>query len=321
MRLDDPALLALLVLLLPYVWLLRRESRTLRPRYLLPQLSGAPPLAGPGSRRLRALPLLGLLRALALALIIVAVARPQATSVEAIQPAEGIDIVLVIDASSSMAMSRISGNESRMDAARRVARDFVAEREASGSDRIGLVMFQRRALVLSPLTLDLEAIDAMIDVSVRSGLIPDGTALGVATMEAIDLLRGSDAASRIVVVLTDGVNNVPDITPNQATAVARAVGVRLYTIGLPTHVRQVGVDLNELTLIYMADETGGVYFRATDSVELADAYHSISDLERERVGDEVFLATRELAPWLLLAAGSLIVCELALRSTRWRRLP
>ena len=321
MRLDDPALLALFALLVPYVWLLRRESRTLRPRYLLPQLIGAPPLAGPGSRRFRALPFLGLLRALALALIIVAVARPQATSVEAVQPAEGIDIILVIDASSSMAMSRISGNESRMDAARRVARDFVAEREASGSDRIGLVMFQRRALVLSPLTLDLEAIDAMIDVSVRSGLIPDGTALGVATMEAIDLLRGSDAASRIVVVLTDGVNNVPDITPNQATAVARAVGVRLYTIGLPTHVRQVGVDLNELTLIYMADETGGVYFRATDSVELADAYHSISDLERERVGDEVFLATRELAPWLLLAAGLLIVCELALRSTRWRRLP
>ncbi len=321
MRLDDPALLALFALLVPYVWLLRRESRTLRPRYLLPQLIGAPPLVGPASRRLRALPLLGLLRLLALALIIIAVARPQATSVEAVQPAEGIDIVLVIDASSSMAFSRISGNETRMDAARRVARDFVAEREASGSDRIGLVMFQRRALVLSPLTLDLEAIDAMIDVSVRSGLIPDGTALGVATMEAIDLLRGSDAASRIVVVLTDGVNNVPDITPNQATAVARAVGVRLYTIGLPTHVRQVGVDLNELTLIYMADETGGVYFRATDSRELADAYHSISDLERERVGDEVFLSTRELAPWLLLAAGLLIVSELALRSTRWRRLP
>ncbi len=321
MRLDDPALLALLFLLIPYAWLLRREARLPQPRYLLPQLFGAPPAAGPGSRRLRALPFLGLLRVLALVLIVIAVARPQATTVEAIRPAEGIDIVLVIDASSSMAITRISSDESRMEAARRVARDFVAEREASGSDRIGLVMFQRRALVLSPLTLDLDAIDAMIDVSVRSGLIPDGTALGVATMEAIDLLRGSDAASRIVVVLTDGENNVPDITPNQAAAVARAVGVRLYTIGLPSQARQVGVDLNELTLIYMADETGGVYFRATDPGELADAYQSISDLERERVGDELFLTTSELGPWLLLAAGLLIVLELALRSTRWRRLP
>ncbi len=321
MRLDDPALLALLTLLIPYVWLLRREARLPRPRYLLPQLSGAPPIVGRGTRRMRTLPWLGALRVLALALIIVAVTRPQATTVEAVRPAEGIDIVLVMDTSSSMTMARLSNDETRMDAARRVARDFVAEREASGSDRIGLVMFQRRALVLSPLTLDLDAIDTMIEVSVRSGLIPDGTALGLATMEAIDLLRGSDAASRIVVVLTDGENNVPDITPNQSAAVARAVGVRLYTIGLPTHVRQVGIGLNELTLIYMADETGGVYFRATDATELADAYDSISNLERERVGDEVFLTTRELAPWLLLVAGLLVVLELSLRSTRWRRLP
>ena len=321
MRLDDPFLLALMLLLIPYLWLLRREARQPRPRYLLPQLFGAPPQTGRRGRRLRSLPWLGGLRALALILIVIAAARPQETTVEAVRPAEGIDIVLVIDASSSMTTARLSGNETRMDAARRVARAFIAERRSTGSDRVGLVMFQRRALVLSPLTLDLDAIDEMIEVSVRSGLIPDGTALGVATMEAIDLLRGSDAASRIVVVLTDGENNVPDITPNQAAAVARAVGVRLYTIGLPTHVRQVGIGFNELTLIYMADETGGVYFRATDARELADAYAAISDLERERVGDEVLLATRELAPWLLAAAGLLVVIELGLRSTWWRRLP
>ncbi len=321
MRFDDPALFALFALLLPYLWLLRREARLTRPRYLLPQLHGAPPLRDRPGRRLRVLPLLGGLRALALILIIIAAARPQATTVEAVQPAEGIDIVLVIDASSSMATARLSGDETRMQAARRVARDFVAEREASGSDRIGLVMFQRRALVLSPLTLDLDAIDEMVEVSVRSGLLPDGTALGVATMEAIDLLRGSDAASRIVVVLTDGENNVPDITPNQAAAVARATGVRLYTIGLPSQIRQVGVGFNEITLIYMADETGGVYFRAADARELAEAYESISALERERVGEEIFLATEELAPWLLLSAGIIIVLELALRASWWRRAP
>ena len=321
MRFDDPALFALFVVLVPYLWLLRREARLVRPRYLLPQLFGAPPLSGAAGRRLRAWPLLGLLRVAALLLLIVAAARPQATTVEAVKPAEGIDIVLVIDTSSSMTMARLSDDETRMDAARRVARDFVAERKANGSDRVGLVMFQRRALVMSPLTLDLDAIDEMVEVSVRSGLIPDGTALGVATMEAIDLLRGSDAASRIVVVLTDGENNVPDISPNQSAAVARAVGVRLYTIGLPSNVQQVGVGLNELTLVYMADETGGVYFRATDARELAEAYESISELERERVGDEIFLTTEELAPWFLLAAGLLIVLEVGLRSTWWRRVP
>ena len=267
------------------------------------------------------MPWLALLRVVALILVIVAATRPQATTVEAVKPAEGIDIVLVIDASSSMTAARLTGNETRMEAARRVAREFIAERQANGTDRIGLVMFQRRALVLSPLTLDLDAIDEMVDVSVRSGLIPDGTALGVATMEAIDLLRGSDAASQIVVVLTDGENNVPDITPNQAAAVARATGVKLYTIGLPSNPRAVGVGFSELTLVYMADETGGVYFRATDSQELADAYQSISDLERKRVGDELFLTTEELAPWFLIAAGLLIALEIGLRSTWWRRAP
>ncbi len=321
MRIDDPALFALFVLLVPYFWLLRREARLPRPHFVLPQLAGAPPESAPPGRRLRLLPWLGLLRVLAMILIVLAATRPQATTVEAVRPAEGIDIVLVMDTSSSMVRARLSGDETRMEAARRVARDFVAERQQNGSDRIGLVMFQRSVLVLSPLTLDLDAIDEMIDVSVRSGLIADGTALGVATMEAIDLLRGSDAASRIVVVLTDGENNVPDITPNQAAAVARATGVRLYTIGLPTTVRQVGVSFNELTLVYMADETGGVYFSASDADELAAAYEEISDLERKRVGDEVFLSTVELAPWILLAAGLLLVLELVLRATWWRQSP
>lgn len=321
MRFDDPALFALFALILPLLWLLRREARLVGPRYLLPQLFGAPPLSSRPSRRMRTLPWLGLLRVIALALIVIAAARPQATTVEAVKPAEGIDIVLVIDTSSSMATARLDDDTTRMEGARQVARSFVAQRKANGNDRIGLVMFQRRALVLSPLTLDLDAIDEMVEVSVRSGLIPDGTALGVATMEAIDLLRGSDAASRIVVVLTDGENNVPDITPNQSAAVARATGVRLYTIGLPSNVQQVGVGFNELTLVYMADETGGVYFRATDARELAAAYESISELERERVGDEVFLTTQELAPWFLLAAGVLVVLEIAMRSSWWRRLP
>lgn len=318
MRLEDPALLALFALIPLYLWLLVRMGRLPRPRYALPQLFGAPPDAARRGWRLRVLPWLPAFRIVAVILIVFALARPQATKVEAVRPAEGIDIVLVIDASSSMTTTYLSQDETRIEAARRVAREFVSERI---EDRVGLVMFQRRSIVLSPLTLDLDAIDAMIETSVRSGFLPDGTALGVALAEAVDLLRDSDAASRIVVALTDGENNVPDITTNQAAALARALGVRVYMIGLPTTTGRTNVGPTELSLVYIADETGGVYFRAEDAEELAAAYDHISELERQRVGEETLLTTRELAPLLLIPAALLILLELALRSSWWRRAP
>lgn len=318
MRLEDPALLTLFALIPLYLWLLVRMGRLPRPRYALPQLAGAPPDSSRPGWRLRILPWLPAFRVVAVILIIFALARPQATRVEAVRPAEGIDIVLVIDASSSMTTTYLSQDETRIEAARRVAREFVSERI---EDRVGLVMFQRRSLVLSPLTLDLDAIDAMIETSVRSGYLPDGTALGVALAEAVDLLRDSDAASRIVVALTDGENNVPEITTSQAAALARALGVRIYMIGLPPGQGRVNVGPIELNLVYIADETGGVYFRAEDANELAAAYDHISELERQRVGEETLLTTRELAPLLLIPAALLILLELALRSSWWRRAP
>ena len=318
MRFEDPILLALLVLMPLYGWALWRLARRAGPSYLLPRLSAAG-LDAPAGRLLRMLPWLGALRAAAAVLIIIAIARPQATTVEARRPAEGIDIVLTIDTSSSMTQFRLGGEETRIDAARRVARDFIAQRE---EDRVGLVIFQRRSLVLSPLTLDLEAIDTLIEASVRSGLIPDGTALGLAMAESVDLLRDSQAASRVVVALTDGENNVPGVTTQQAAAIGRALGVRIYTIGLPAGQRSSpAVSLNELPLIYAADETGGRYFRAEDAEELAAAYEEIAALERARVGEETLLRSRELAPWLLLAALGLILLEVGARVGPWRRVP
>ena len=318
MRFDDPALLALLALVPLYGWALWRLAREPQPSYLLPRLSAAGRDA-PVGRILRALPWLGALRAAAAVLIIVAIARPQATTVQAVRPAEGIDIVLAIDTSSSMTQYQLAGDETRIDAARRVARDFVAQRE---DDRVGLIIFQRRSLVLSPLTLDIEAIDTLIETSVRSGIIPDGTALGLAMAEAVDLLRDSQAASRVVVALTDGENNVPGITTQQAAAVARALGVRIYTIGLPAAQRtSPAVSLNELPLIYAADETGGRYFRAADADELAAAYAEIAQLERARVGEETLLRSREIAPALLIAALGLILLEVGARVGPWRRTP
>ena len=322
MRFDDPALLALLALVPLYGWALWRLARQPGPSYLLPRLpaiNAAVDRVPAAGLILRTLPWLGALRLAAAALIVVAVARPQTTVVEAVRPAEGIDIVLAIDTSSSMTQFRLGGEETRIDAARRVARDFIAQRE---DDRIGLVIFQRSSLVLSPLTLDLAAIDTLIETSVRSGLIPDGTALGLAMAEAVDLLRGSQAASRVVVALTDGENNVPGVTTQQAAAVALALGVRIYTIGLPSGQRSsAAVSFNELPLIYAADETGGRYFRAADAAELAAAYEEIAQLERARVGEETLLRSRELAPWLLLAALGLILLEIGARAGPWRRMP
>ena len=322
MRFDDPALLALLALVPLYGWALWRLARQPGPSYLLPRLpaiNAAVDRVPAAGLILRTLPWLGALRLAAAALIVVAVARPQTTVVEAVRPAEGIDIVLAIDTSSSMTQFRLGGEETRIDAARRVARDFIAQRE---DDRIGLVIFQRSSLVLSPLTLDLAAIDTLIETSVRSGLIPDGTALGLAMAEAVDLLRDSHAASRVVVALTDGENNVPGVTTQQAAAVARALGVRIYTIGLPSGQRSsAAVSFNELPLIYAADETGGRYFRAADAAELAAAYEEIAQLERARVGEETLLRSRELAPWLLLAALGLILLEIGARAGPWRRMP
>ena len=313
MRFAAPELLALLILLPPFALLLLRAARLPRPRLLLPALPDTAPASTSVARFVP-----HALRILAAVLIIAAIARPQAASVEAARPAEGIDVVLAIDASSSMTGSVVPDGETRLEAARRVAREFVAERD---EDRVGLVMFQRRPVVLSPLTLDLDAIDALLAGSVRSGLIVDGTGIGVALAESAALLRASDAPSRVVVLLTDGENNVPDITPVQAAAVARALGIRVYTVGLSGLDPDAAVTLDEISLIYVADETGGRYFRASDGDELADAYEEIDRLERDFVGIEEELRIRELAPWLLLAAALLLLADAGLRAGPLRTVP
>lgn len=313
MRFAAPELLALLILLPPFALLLLRAARLPRPRLLLPSLPDVAPQRASAARFVP-----HALRIIAAVLIIAAIARPQAASVEAARPAEGIDVVLAIDASSSMTGSVVPDGETRLEAARRVAREFVAERD---EDRVGLVMFQRRPVVLSPLTLDLDAVDALLAGSVRSGLIVDGTGIGVALAESAALLRASDAPSRVVVLLTDGENNVPDITPVQAAAVARALGIRVYTVGLSGLDPDAAVTLDEISLIYIADETGGRYFRASDGDELADAYDEIDRLERDFVGIEEELRIRELAPWLLLAAALLLLADAGLRAGPLRTVP
>lgn len=312
MRFADPELFALLALLPLFGWLLLRDRRP--PAAL--QLPAIPAIALPRSWRSRLVPWLPLLRLVGAVLVVLAIARPQAGEAASLQPAEGIDIVLALDVSGSMEENKL-GAETRLEAARRVARDFVARR---GEDRLGLLVFQAESLVLSPLTLDHTAIDALIDVTVQSGLVADGTAIGLALAEAVDLVRESDATSRVVVLLTDGENNQETVRPVEAAAIAEVLGVRVYTIGITDETAQQG-PVDELALRYIADLTGGQYFRATDPAGLKSAYRAIDRLERERVDGETFTRYRELAFWFLIPGIALIVLEVAAHSTWWRRAP
>ncbi len=326
MRFADPELLILLALLPPFAWLLRHEWRRQGAALRLPTIAplddpemrdaGSPRISRLRAFRLRSLPFLPLLRLAGVALIVLALARPQVNDAEAVTPAEGIDIVLTIDVSRSM-IDRSIGDESRLEAALRVARDFVERR---GEDRVGLVIFQAETLVLSPLTLDLDAIDALLAESVQNGLVREGTAIGLALAESIDLLRDSTAPSRAVVLLSDGEDNVRIVRPVQAAAIAEALGVRVYTIGVAMPDARQGV-VDELALRFIAETTDGRYFRAAEIEDLENAYTEIDALERARVGAERFTRLREVAFWFLIPGILLVLLELAAHATWWRRAP
>ncbi len=261
--------------------------------------------------RLRWLP--DVLRALAIVLLVLAAARPREGLALTTLPEEGIDIVAVMDVSSSMAQAA-SPQETRLQAARRVLDEFA---ETLQGDRLGLVAFQSRALTLSPLTSDVEAIQRRIE-DLAPGLVPDGTAIGLGIMEGLSLLEDSQARSRVLVLLTDGENNAGEIEPFAAARVAEALGIRMYTIGL-TGPGAVGIDVPALE--EMAEITGGAFFDAQTPAELEAAYEEVGALERSRVGEREFVAWREYGPWLAFLAAGLVLGDSLLRATWLRRQP
>lgn len=274
---------------------------------------------GGGSWRLRLRFLPDVLRAVALAALIVGLARPQEGLALTFVPEEGIDVVAVLDVSSSMTFATPDA-PTRLIAAKRVVEEFV---ETLEGDRVGLVIFQSRALVLSPLTLDHSAlIRAVRDV--RSGLLKDGTAIGLGLAEALNLLRDSQARGRVIVLLTDGQNNAGDVFPTDAAQIAKALGVRIYTIGFTATSSVLiqsfsGVDVETLRAI--AEITDGAYYSTSTQDELSTAYAAISDQERSRVGERRFATFQEFAPWLIALAVALLAAEAVLRATTFRRYP
>ena len=256
-----------------------------------------------------------LLRTGAIALLIVAIARPQRSQADSELPGQGIDIALVLDTSGSMGADL--GQDTRLEVAQRVIIEFIRSRE---EDRVGLVLFEGTSRVLSPLTLDYDALTELVR-SVDEVELGGETAIGLGLSEGLNLLRESRARSRVAIVLTDGQQNAGAVQPLEASRIAESLGIRVYTIGVIAEGARSGGPLNvdEEALRQMAEVTGGRYFPAESEQGLAQIYESIEELEKSRVGRPQFGVYEELAPYFLAAALLLLVLEVGLRSTVWRQ--
>jgi Ca-activated chloride channel family protein len=277
-----------------------------------------------------------ILRGATLVLFIVALARPQLGRSESKVKTEGIDIVLVIDISGSMqAMDYEKGGqrESRIDAVKDVAREFIRTRP---NDRIGMVVFGTRAYVASPLTLDHDWLERNLD-RIRIGLVEGNTAIGAGIGTGVNRLRDSKAKSKVIVLLTDGGENVKNPPALEAAKAAKEFNVRVYTVGagsqglapMPVYdpaghllgYRQIEADLDEDLLKQIAATTGGQYFRAADTASLRKTYAQIDAMEKQKVETVAYEDWQELFPWFLTPGLGCLVLAVALEHTRLRRLP
>lgn len=281
------------------------------------------------SLRQRARVVLPALRLLALFLLIVALARPQAGHSRQVISGAGVDIAIVLDISGSMASLDFEPN--RLAAAKQVIREFIQERQY---DRIGLVVFASEAFSQVPPTLDYNVLlNVLRDTQVSWDIgLDSGTAIGLGLANAANMLRDSTADSRVIALLTDGANNSGQIDPLTAARIAKALGIKVYTIGvarpglaplpLPDgRIEYRDTEIDEETLQQIADITGGLFFRAEDRQGLQEIYDVINNLERSQVEVRTFTRYRELAAWLMVPATLLLVLEILLRQTVLRKIP
>ena len=258
-----------------------------------------------------------ILRCIAIAALVIAIARPRSASELEKVSTEGIDIVLGIDVSTSMLAMDFKPD--RINAAKQIAMEFVAQRPA---DRMGVVVFAGESYTQCPLTTDRQTlINMMKDIS--CGIIEDGTAIGNGIATAVARLKESDAKSRVVILLTDGVNNTGEISPQMATEIAKTYGVRVYTIGIgamgeapyPTDygIQMVKVDIDEPLMKQIAADTGGKYFRATDNTKLAEIYAEINKMEKTRTIVDTYPQYKELFMRFALIALLAVILEVIMR--------
>lgn len=268
--------------------------------------------------RQRAYPLLFALRMVAVGAIIVALARPQSKLSRQEMKVEGIDIVMAMDVSGSMLAEDFKPN--RLEAAKKVAADFIEGRK---NDRMGLVVFSGEAFTQVPLTIDHSVLLKQLH-ELKSGMIKDGTALGDGLATAINRIKDSQAKSKVIILLTDGVNNQGAVDPQSAAEIAALYNIRLYTIGVGTHglapypfkdqfgrthYQNVPVELDEQLLTNMAHSTtDGQYFRATNKSSLQKIFKQIDEMEKSKIDVTQYAQTKdEYLGWLILAAVALLL--------------
>lgn len=348
MRFIDPQWLFLLLPLIPWtLWQRQRESSGPNP----PMADKSQIAALPETPRVRAYRWLPLVRISFLTLIVVALARPQTIEREIKAPGEGVDLVAALDLSTSMlaedhqadGKSKHEVTKNRLGMAKEVLIDFLRGRPG---DRIGLIAFAARPYPAAPLTADHAWLQTTVN-GLQAGAIEDGTAIGDALLAALNRLRdlpATDSAgpnrlqshSQAVILITDGRSNAGTTTPQAAAMAAKALGIRIHTIGIgsrgeavipmidpmgSTRYQRVRADLDEATLREVASISGGSYFRADDRDGLAVIFRDIDQLEKRPVDQRTYFAYQEQFAPLLLAALALALMELILRATLLRKLP
>lgn len=324
----NPTYLYLLLLLLPmvgwYIYKLRKSQASL-------QVSTSAPFrtAGAVSWRVHLRHVPFLLRLLAVAALIVVLARPQSTNSWQNSSTEGIDIMLAMDISSSMLAQDLKPN--RLEASKDVAASFINGRP---NDNIGLVVFAAESFTQCPLTTD-HTVLLNLFKDIQPGMIQDGTSIGLGLANAVSRIKDSQAKSKVIILLTDGVNNAGEIAPVTAAEIAKTFGIRVYTIGVGTRgeapypfqtafgiqYQNVPVEIDEPTLKQIASTTGGQYFRATDNASLKEIYSEIDQMEKTKISVQQFSKKQEeYKNWALLVFA-LLLLELLLRNTLLRNIP
>lgn len=324
---EYPALLWLLVIpalmLVHYVYI---ELSGRRPHLRVPDVkfwkAGGRSVLGV----IRHLPFL--LRTIALVMIIIAIARPRSSTKMDKIDTEGIDIVLAMDVSTSMLARDFTPD--RISAAKDIAIEFISQRP---SDRMGIVVFAGESYTQCPLTTDRATLINLMK-EIETGLIEDGTAIGNGLATAVARMQNSDAKSRVVILLTDGVNNSGEITPQTAADIAKTYGIRVYTIGVGANgtapypvmtpwgvqMQNVEVEIDENLLKNIAETSGGRYFRATDNTKLSEIYSEINKMEKARTTIDSFPIYKELFTGFALIALACLLLEVLI-SFILRRLP
>ena len=269
------------------------------------------------------------LRIFALSMVIVAIARPRSSEQMDRVDTEGIDIILAMDVSTSMLARDLTPD--RINASKDIAIEFIAQRP---TDRMGIVVFAGESFTQCPLTTDRATLINLMK-EVQTDIIEDGTAIGNGLATAVARMKDSDAKSRVVILLTDGVNNRGEISPQMAAEIAKTYGIRVYTIGVGkegmapypvmtpwgVEVQNVKVEIDEYLLSEIAESTGGRYFRATDNTKLAEIYSEINKMEKARTTVDSFPIYKELFGVYALMALLALMLELLLNWFVIRRLP